>query len=94
MADEIVENEEDKEDVSNVPIKEIILKWMDQQNLAEIYHRDTVITNITVNIFNDNVIAHFRKILEHQQKQQTLDKFLLKGRTTQTKFHLSQRDRE
>ena len=35
-----------------------------------------------MNIFNDNVIANFRKILKHRQKQETLDKFLLKRRTT------------
>ena len=53
---------EEKEDVSSVLIKDIILKWIDLQNLAKKYHPDTVITNTTVNIFNDKVMAHFRKI--------------------------------
>ena len=60
----------------------MISKWIDLQNFAEKYHPDTVITNRTVNILNDNVVAHFRKISRHQQKQQTLDKFTLTRRTT------------
>ena len=41
-----------------------------------------MITNRIVNIFNDNVMAYFRKILKHQQKKQTLDKKIFKRRTT------------
>ena len=61
LADKI----EEKEDVSHAPFQEIISKWIDLQNLAEKYHPDTVITNRTVNIFNDNVMAHFIKTLKH-----------------------------
>ena len=61
MADIIEEKEEDKEDVSSAPIKEMISKWIYQQGIAEKYNPDTVITNITVNIFNDNVMAHSEK---------------------------------
>ena len=35
-----------------------------------------------MNIFNDNVMAHFIIVLKNRQKQQTLYKFLLKRRTT------------
>ena len=73
---------EDK-DVSVALINEIISKWIYLQKIAEKYHPDIVITNRTVNIFNDNVMVHVRKILKHRQKQQTLNKFLLKRRTTQ-----------
>ena len=62
-------------------IKEMILIWIYLQNLAEKYHPDTVITNRTVNILNDNVMAHFRNISKHRQKQKTLGKLLLKIRT-------------
>ena len=60
----------------------MISKWIDLQNFAENYHSDIVITNRIVNIFIDNVMGHFMKILKHQQKQQTMDTFALKKRTT------------
>ena len=41
-----------------------------------------MIRNGTVNIFNDNVMAYFIKILKHRQRQQRLDKFVLKRTTT------------
>ena len=94
LADKIHEKEDDIEDVSSALIKEMISKWIDQKNFTEKYHPDTVITSRTVNMFNDNVMAHLRRILKHRQKQQTLDKFLSKRRTTQSKFHLSQTDRK
>ena len=55
---------DDKDEVSSALIKEMIWKWIDQQNIAEKYHPDTVITNRTVNIFNDNVMAYLRKCLD------------------------------
>ena len=82
LADKIEEKEEDKFDVSSSLIIEMISKWIDLLNLEEKYHPDIVITNRTVNILNDNVMAHFKKILKHRQKQQTLDKFLSKRRTS------------
>jgi len=78
MTDEIEEKEEDKENASSALMKEMISKWIDLQNFVEKYHPDTVITNRMVNMFNDNVMAHFRKILKCRQKQQTLEKFLVK----------------
>ena len=60
----------------------MISKWIDLQNFEEKYHPDTVITNRTVNMFNDNVMAHFRKILKRRQKQRTLGKFLVKRKDT------------
>ena len=93
LTDKIEEKEEDTEDVSCAPIKEMISKWIDLPNFAEEHRTDMVITDRTVNIFNENVMAYFRKILKHRQRLQTLDKFLLKRRTTPNKFHLSQRDR-
>ena len=59
MADKIEENKRIKKMSPSALIKEIILKWIDQQNFPEKYHPDTVITNRTVNIFNDNVMANF-----------------------------------
>ena len=61
MAEKIEEKEWDKEDVSCTLIIEMISKWIDLQNLVEKYYPDIVITNRTVNIFNDDVMAHLRK---------------------------------
>ena len=69
----IEENEEDTEDVSSALIQEMISKRIDLQNFAGKYHPDNVAASRTVNIFNDNAMAHFRIILKHRQKQQTLD---------------------
>ena len=46
------------------------------QLFVEKYHPDTVLANRAVHIFNDNAMMHFWKILQHRQKQLTLDKFL------------------
>ena len=59
LANKIDEKDEDNEDVSSALIKEIILKWIDLLSFAEKYRPDTVIRNRTVNIFNNNILAHF-----------------------------------
>ena len=46
----------------------MISKWIALQNFAEQYHPFTVITKRAVNIFNDNVMAHFRKASMHRKK--------------------------
>ena len=63
---------------------------------VEKYHPDTVVANRAVNLFNDNVMFHFRKILQRRQKQPTLDKFLTKekGKKLKRKIYLNQRDTE
>ena len=37
-----------------------------------------MVANRAVNIFNDNVMSTFRKILQRRKKQQTIDKFFRK----------------
>ena len=37
-----------------------------------------MLANRAVHIFKDNAMMHFRKILQHRQKQPTLDKFLVR----------------
>ena len=51
---------------SSALMKEMISKWIDLQNCRKISAETVitnraVITNKTVNIFNDNVMAHFIK---------------------------------
>ena len=47
----------------------------DVQAFAEKYHPDTVAANRAINLFDDNVMSHFRKILQRRQKQQTISVF-------------------
>ena len=59
-------------------------KWGEVQLFVEKYHPDTVVANRAVNIFNDNAMSHFRKILQRRQKQLTLDRFLVKEKRKAT----------
>ena len=43
-----------------------------------------MVANQAVNIFNDNAMSHFRKILQRRQKQLTLDRFLVKEKRKAT----------
>ncbi|XP_067135000.1 tigger transposable element-derived protein 1-like [Centruroides vittatus] len=70
--------EEGKEDIPSSVIKEICAKWGDVQAFVEKSHPDTMVANRAVHLFNENVMSHFRKILQKRQKQQTMDKFLIK----------------
>ena len=54
--------------------RQFFTEWMHQPK--------TVITYRKENIFIENVIANFRKISMHRQQLQSLDKFLLKSRTS------------
>ena len=53
-------------------------KWDELQAFVEKYHPDTAVANHSVNIFNDNVMSHFRKIVQKRNKQLTMDRFLIK----------------
>ncbi|PVD28300.1 hypothetical protein C0Q70_10887 [Pomacea canaliculata] len=53
-------------------------KWAEIANFVEQHHPDKVVANRAVNIFNDNVMSTFRKILQRRKKQQTIDKFFRK----------------
>lgn len=67
------------------------------QSFVEKYHPDTLVANGAVNLFNDNVVSHFRKVLQRREKQLTLAKYLKeekKKRNPREKIYLSQRSRE
>ena len=59
-------------------------KWGEIQQFVGKHHPNTVVANRSVNIFNDNVMSHFRKILQRRQKQLTLDRFLVKEKRQAT----------
>ena len=86
MAEEQSSKDEKKteEIIPSALIKEICGKWDDVQAFVKKYHCDIVVANRTVNLFNDNVMSHFRNIFQRRQEQQTLDKFLMKEKRKET----------
>ncbi|XP_060679998.1 tigger transposable element-derived protein 1-like [Hemiscyllium ocellatum] len=76
------EEEEEKEDVSSVQIKDICSKWSEVQAFVERHHPNKTVTNRAVNILNDNVMSHFQKILQQRKKQVSLDRFLVASPTS------------
>ncbi|GCC29115.1 hypothetical protein chiPu_0007552 [Chiloscyllium punctatum] len=76
------EEEEEREDVSSVQIKDICSKWSEVQAIVERPHPNKTVTNRAVNILNDNVMSHFRKILPQRKKQVSLDHFLAASPTS------------
>jgi len=52
-------------------------KWGEVQSFVERYHPNKAVASRSINIFNDNVMCHFRNILKRRQKQITMDNFLV-----------------
>ena len=52
--------------------------WETVQNFVEKHHPNKAVAVRAMNIFNDNAMSHFREILKRRQKQQSLDRFLVK----------------
>ena len=78
------EVEDVKEDVSSAVVNDMCAKWGELQAFVKIYYPDTAIENRPVNIFNDNVMSHFRKIVQKRKKQLTMDRFLIKEKKKAT----------
>ena len=70
------EEEDSKRNISTAEIKELCYHWEMTQRLAEKWHPNTAVISRSINLFNDNVIDHFKKILKNRQRQTTLDKFI------------------
>ena len=88
LVEELEQSSEDEVTETSIPsslIKEICAKWSDVQRFVEKYHPDIVVANRATSFFNDNAMYHFRKILQRRQKQQTLDKFLVKEKRDENK---------
>ena len=77
--DEIV-----REDVSSALINNMCAKWGELQSFVEKYHPDIAVTNRAVSIFNDNVMSHFRRIVQKRKKQLTIDRFFIKEKRAAT----------
>ena len=69
MADDL-SSDEDK-------VRQSIPSSLNKEMCAKLgeVHPDTMLANMAVQIFNDNAMMHVMIILQHRQKQLTLDKF-------------------
>ena len=57
LADDLSSDEDEVwESVPSSLIKEIFAKWGEVQLFVEKYHPDTVLANVPVHIYNDNII--------------------------------------
>ncbi|KAF6390255.1 hypothetical protein mRhiFer1_007835 [Rhinolophus ferrumequinum] len=83
--EELSSEEEERESVSTALIKEMCAKWVEGKIFVEKYHLDKAAVNHATNTFNDNAVSHFRQILKHQKKQMSIEKFLVRKRSSESK---------
>ena len=56
-------------------IKDLLKKWEDVRAMVLKWHPNQADVSKVGDLFNDNAINHFRKILKKREKQSTLDMF-------------------
>ncbi|XP_060794322.1 tigger transposable element-derived protein 1-like [Neoarius graeffei] len=78
------EEEEEVVDASSAEIKAICNKWSEVQAFIEKHHPDKTVASRAVDILNDNVMAHFRKITQQRKRQVSLDRFLVQNTSRRT----------
>ncbi|GCC25082.1 hypothetical protein chiPu_0003487 [Chiloscyllium punctatum] len=76
------QEEEEREDVSSVQIKDICRKRSEVQAFVERHHPNKTVTNRRVDILNDNAMSHVQKILQQRKKKVSLDCFLVASPTS------------
>ncbi|GCC30802.1 hypothetical protein chiPu_0009256 [Chiloscyllium punctatum] len=76
VAEEISSEEEEgaSGNISSVKIKELCFLWSKTQAIVEKWHPNKAVVNRSINMFNDNVIDHFRKIQKSRQHQKILER--------------------
>lgn len=72
------EEEKSEESLTSNEIREKCKMWETVQNFIEKHHPNKAVAMRAMNLFNDNAMSHFREILKKRQKQQSLDRFLVK----------------
>jgi len=83
VAEELSSEEEKNNEgsITTVDIKELLGYWSKTQNLVEKWHPNVAVVNRCINLFDDNVMQYFHKILNSRQTQMTLDRFFSKKRS-------------
>ncbi|GCC28836.1 hypothetical protein chiPu_0007270 [Chiloscyllium punctatum] len=72
------EEEEASGNISSAEIKELCFLWSKTQVIVEKWHPNKAVVNRSINMFNDNVIDHFRKIQKSRQHQTILERWFSK----------------
>ena len=62
--------------------KKLCALWRDLQEGIEKHHPDKTLSSRAMDYMNDHVMSHFRKVIEKNKKQSTIDKFFQKRTTT------------
>ena len=71
-------------------ITELCFYWSRTQTIVEKCHPDKAVVNRNINLFSDNVIDHFRKIMKNRQYQTTLERrFSKKSKPNELQFSTS-----
>ncbi|XP_050724716.1 tigger transposable element-derived protein 1-like isoform X2 [Eriocheir sinensis] len=83
------EEEEGREDVPSSLIRKICATWGEVQSFVERHHPDIAVAGRSINTFNDIAMSHFRNILKCRQKKNTLDKFLVGQRPSESQAEWS-----
>jgi hypothetical protein len=83
VAEELSSEEEKNNEGSIITadIKEQLGYWSKTHNLVEKWHPNVAVVNRCINLSDDNVMQHFRKILKSRQRQMTMDRFFSKKRS-------------
>ncbi|XP_039608550.1 tigger transposable element-derived protein 1-like [Polypterus senegalus] len=71
--------EEERAVIKSDAIKAFMEKWNECQDFFEKNHPDKAVANRVINMMNDHVVSHFRKILMHRKRQVTLDRDFAKS---------------
>ena len=81
LEDEISSEEEEGAigNISSAEIKELCSLWSKTQAIVEKWCPNRAVVNRSINLFNDNVIDHFRKIQKSRQHQTTLERWFSKA---------------
>lgn len=77
--------EEGRDSVSTALIKEMCANWVEVQVFIEKYHPDKAAVSHSTDTFNDHATSHFRQILKHRKKQMSIEKFIVRKRSSECK---------
>nr|XP_033816160.1 tigger transposable element-derived protein 1-like [Geotrypetes seraphini] len=67
--------------IPTAEIKDLLSMWSKTQAVVEKWHPDKVLVNRCVNLFNDNIIEHFRKVQKGRHHQTILERWFAKDTT-------------
>ena len=69
------QEEDERGPMPTSDIKDLLKKWGDVREMVLKWHPNQADVSRVGDLFNDNAINHFRKILKKREKQSTLDMF-------------------